>query len=257
MYIVFKIILCVLYLQSLSFTQNTTKKCSICLETLSTDFSIDAWNNPFHTYHQQEGVFCNSCSRIISAGITQGGYSYSDGRHICTLCHISVIKNKIEIEISYKSVIKQLNEIGIKKIPNNIPIKLINSIELNKITKINNHGNIKGYTQINYSNEKNKFKIFILTGLPKIEFEATLAHELLHVWLDLNNFHHNLEISEGFCNLGRELIYKNNNTHFSQIHLNSMLTDTTSIYGSGYRKIKLIKDKIGWKELINNFEKIK
>ena len=260
MRIIFQILTFTLYFwhfQSFSYAQNIINKCSICLEPLPATFSIDAWNNPFHTYHEKEGIFCNSCSRIISEAVTQGGFSYSDGRHICTLCQATVVENEINIKKSYESVIEQLYAIGIKNISKKIPIKLINLIEFNKITKINNHGNLKGYTKFNNTNMANKFEIFILFGLPKVEFEAALAHELLHIWLEQNNFHLKSEITEGFCNLGRALIYENENTYFSKIHLNSMQTDTSLIYGSGYRKMNLIKKELGWHELINNFKKIK
>ena len=260
MRIIFQIlmlIMCFSYFNTLSFSQALKNNCSICLEPLLGIFSIDAWDNSFHTHHIKEGDFCNSCSRIISEGITQGGFIYSDGRHVCTLCQTSIIENEEDIKKSYESVIQQLNQIGIQKISKEIPIKLINLIDLKKITGINSHGDLKGYTQFDYANKKNKFKIFILFGLPKIEFEATLAHELLHIWQEENNFHHKLEITEGFCNLGRALIYENDSTQFSMIHLNAMQTDTSLIYGTGYRKIKLIKEKIGWENLINNFQNIK
>ena len=99
--------------------------CSICLTILHENYLIDAWGNPFHTKHEKEGVFCNSCSRIISESITQGGYRYNDGRHICSLCQISVVQNESMINSSYLSVISQLNIIGINNLPKNINIELI------------------------------------------------------------------------------------------------------------------------------------
>jgi len=225
--------------------------CSICFQPLQNEYSVDAWNNPFHSDHIKEGVFCSSCSRIISQGITQGGYRYSDGRHLCSLCQVSVVKNDSMINNAYKSVILQLEKVGIKNIPTNIPVKLINLIELNKKLGNQLHGNLKGFTQSNQDHNLNiSYKIFILYGLPQIEFEATLAHELLHVWLNNNKYHLKREITEGFCNLGSALIYSNDGTQFSKIHLMAMEIDPHHIYGNGYRKLHSLKEKSDWNSLI-------
>ena len=241
------------HLNALNMDDN--KICTICLSPLNNKYLVDAWNNTFHTHHEKEGVFCHSCSRIISKGITQGGFLYSDGRHVCSLCQATVVEDDSTIQKSYKSVIMQLKQAGIKQIPNDIPIILINLIELNKKVGNKTHGNLKGFTQSNNHNYlNNTFKIFILFGLPQIEFEATLAHELLHVWIEKNNFHSKLKIIEGFCNLGSMLIYDNDNTHFSKIHLNAMENDPNPIYGEGYRQVKSKYDKLGWEKLIENFQ---
>ena len=98
----------------------------------------------------------------------------------------------------------------------------------------------------------NPFQIFILFGLPRIEFEAVLAHELLHVWLHQNEVALSPASTEGFCNLGRSLIYQNDNTYFSTIHLQAMENSEDLAYGIEYRYLKAQLKKIGWKELISS-----
>ena len=120
--------------------------CTICLQPLIEEYSLDAWQNPFHTYHENDGVFCNSCSRIISHGITHGGFRYTDGRHLCSLCQISVVENDSVIQVAYASVHSQLESVGIRNIPLDIPIELINLIELTEKFGIQSHGNLKGFT---------------------------------------------------------------------------------------------------------------
>ena len=232
--------------------------CTICSEPLQNEFLIDAWGNPFHPKHQKEGIFCNSCSRIISQKVTKGGYRYNDERHICSLCQITVVQNESEMKSSYLSVLSQLDSIGINTLPNKINIELINLIELNNKTGYQNHGNIKGYTFIDKSNiHKLTYTVFILFGLPKVEFEAVLAHELLHVWIEFNGVNLKPLIKEGFCNLGSFLIYYNDNTKFSKIHLDAMDNDIHPIYGDGYRKMKNNLDLIGWTSLLEKLESIK
>ena len=60
MRIIFQIlmlIMCFSYFNTLSFSQALKNNCSICLEPLLNNFSIDAWDNFFHTHHIKEGDF--------------------------------------------------------------------------------------------------------------------------------------------------------------------------------------------------------
>jgi len=227
--------------------------CTICLQPLIKEYSIDAWQNPFHTHHENDGIFCNSCSRIISQGITHGGFRYTDGRHLCSLCQISVVEDDSVIYAAYESVIRQFKAVGIHKIPDDIPIELINLTELTNNFGSQSHGNLKGFTHMAYDQtSKQSFTIFMLFGLPRIEFEAVLAHELLHVWLHQNQIALSLVSTEGFCNLGSYLIYKNDDTHFSSIHIKAMSSSKDIVYGTGYREMKVQLEKLGWKKLISN-----
>ena len=78
-----------------------SQKCSICIHDLDNEFSIDAWGNAFHPFHEKDGIFCNSCSRIISQTLTKGGYEYSDGRYLCSLCKITSINDDSSIDVYF------------------------------------------------------------------------------------------------------------------------------------------------------------
>ena len=227
--------------------------CSICDLPLEQSFSIDVWGNQFHTYHEAEGIFCYSCSRIISQKITNGGYIFEDGRHLCSLCNVSAIHKSSDIKNSFDSVLEQLKLVGITGLSNKIPINLLNMHNLNNLNNFS-HSNTKGYTEIVLTNDKkiHYASISILSGLPKIEFEAILAHELLHIWIKKNNINLDSKKEEGFCNLGSYLIYKNHNTKISKIHLQSMENNNDPIYGLEYRKIKKTLKNRGWENLIKS-----
>ena len=226
--------------------------CTICNNPLSQTFSIDAWGNKFHSHHEKEGIFCHSCSRIISKSVTNGGYIYHDGRHMCSLCTATAINKNSSILNSYNHVINQLKEVGIIINDKLLNIELSNIQTLQKSAKYLSHSKLKGFTKINLTNTKNKYQIFILSGLPKIEFEAVLAHELLHIWIFQNKVTLNRESEEGFCELGRYLIYTNDGTYFSIIHLKAMDNNQDPIYGLNYHKYKSKLLTIGWEKLILN-----
>ena len=240
-----------------TFLLANSQNCSICVQPLNSPFSVDAWGNAFHSKHENEGIFCHSCSRIISQGVTQGGFVYLDGRHLCSLCKITAVNDDSVINIAYKSVISQFEQVGITNISSDIPISLVYLQQLNQEAGQLSHIKMKGFTRIEPVLNKttqpvNSFQIFILFGLPRIEFEAVLAHELLHVWLYQNKIILSPLSTEGFCNLGRYLIYQNDNTNFSTIHLQAMENSEDLAYGKEYRYLKAQLNKIGWKELISS-----
>ena len=238
-----------------------TQNCIICLQPLQGEFLVDAWGNTFHSRHENEGVFCFSCSRIISEGVTQGGYIYSDGRHLCSLCQTSVVKEDSVIQNSYRSVLNQLESVGIQNIPRDLSIELVGLDQLNNNSGNLAHSHLKGFTKTNLLNKNESpltrtYQIFLLNGLPKIEFEAVMAHELLHVWIYENELKLSSFVSEGFCNLGSELIYNNDPTKFSQIHLKALAENNHLNYGDGYLFMKKTLEKEGWNNLLKNLADI-
>lgn len=234
-------------------------KCSLCLEIITEEYLVDAWGNPFHKSHESQGTYCSSCSRIISEGVTQGGYRLDDGRYLCSLCESNIIISPSQIDTSKRKVLMLLEEIGIKEIEGNVSISLVNRFVLQNLANEIASSNLKGFTTFlniksTYGNSAPEYKIYILDRLPTIEFEAVLAHEYLHVWLYQNNIELPLSQIEGFCNLASAYIYEHNGSKFSQIHLDSMDADSDPNYGDGYRKMKLDLEKYGWKLLLQTLQ---
>ena len=168
-----------------------------------------------------------------------------------------MVKEDSVIQNSYHSVLTQLESVGFQNLPIDIPIELVNLDQL-----INNSGNLahaklKGFTKMELlntskNNQARTYQMFLLNGLPKVEFEAVLAHELLHVWLHEQKAALSLEKTEGFCNLGSLLIYENDGTQFSMIHLQAMEKEPNPIYGVGYRSMNSRLNELGWNKLLKN-----
>ena len=237
-------------LSSLLVSDKIYNNCSICLLPINDNYLIDAWGNKFHSKHTNQGHYCNSCSRLISETITHGGYKTQDNRYICSLCYVDLIFDNKAIESARNRVLKQLEKIGFSNLYYDIPIILLDEIDLIKISKTDYHKNVKGFTVIHKNNGKKDYKIYILNNLHQIEFDAVLAHEYLHVWQSSYNIFLNEPDSEGLCNLGSELIYNNYNNTFSKILNKNLMQNNDKIYGDGYKKMKMIKDQTGWNGLI-------
>ena len=87
-------------------------------------------------------------------------------------------------------------------------------------------------------------------GLPKLELDAVLAHEMLHVFLNENNITLPYNKMEGFCNLGSYLIYARDKSKHGQVMLAHMERNPDFAYGVTFREMKSILLKSGWRELI-------
>tara|TARA_B110000467_G_scaffold157189_1_gene171635 strand:- start:744 stop:1616 length:873 start_codon:yes stop_codon:yes gene_type:complete len=241
------------------YENDIAPKCSLCLEILKGEYLIDAWGNPFHKEHEKNGIYCSSCSRIISEGVTQGGYNLNDGRFLCSLCQSNIIESIPQINTSKLKVLNLLQEIGIKGIKEEISITLGNRIFLQKTANEISSSHLKGFTEFSYLDSPfgklvSKYEIYILDRLPAIEFEAVLAHEYLHVWLYEKNIELPPAEREGFCNLASAYIYENNGTTFSKIHLDSMDKDSHPNYGQGFRMMKFKLEQMGWKRLLHSLQ---
>ena len=89
--------------------------------------------------------------------------------------------------------------------------------------------------------------------LKQIEFDAVLAHEYLHIWQDIFNIKLNESKTEGLSNLASEIIYEHYNNQFSRI-LKTTLENDSTIYGIGYKKMKIEKNELGWDRFIQKIK---
>ena len=231
--------------------------CSICEKQIKDkQYYVDIWDNPFHIYHKKVGTFCECCSRIISQRITNGGYKLSDGRHICTLCDVSIVRTKDEMNQSFKYVNTILKKNGINNIKiDEIKINLIDKNEMKEYYGPYRMDHLHGMTKIDPIN-KEPFSIYILNNLPKTQFEAILAHELLHIWLYKKNIFLDNLTMEGFCNLGSYLIYNLDKTKFSKVHLMSLENVNENLDAHKYKILKSMVEKKGFKYILDNIENI-
>ena len=236
-------------------------KCDICYQPVEDKYIKDFWGNYYHEYHDRKMPSCDNCNRLISKQLTKGGVSVSGNRFICNLCKPKVVNNKSQLKKNLTRVLRILQKIGIKDLPKRIPVTLVDSkSDLIKMSG-HRHGNIQGYTNYEESILANKiidqdYHIYILSNLHEEIFNAVLAHELLHVYLFQNQIDLKSDIREGFCNLGSNLIYENYSSKLSDYRLKNMNENSDPDYGIGFRKMKSMLDKIGWKRLLKKLPRM-
>ena len=243
------------------YTNNILEKCDVCSKPLEGEFLIDFWKNKYHSYHQSNLPSCDSCNRLISKQLTEGGYEIYKNREICSLCFSSIINKEEQIEnldIEVRRVLKMAGIIGLPKVPITL---VVDQKELERYSSQSN-ANMKGFTYYNKTMLKEmkireETHIYILSNMHSVAFKAVLAHELLHVYLFLNNYKLRSDIREGFCNLGSQLIFTTTNTNLSNYFLKSMYQNKDPDYGIGFLKMNKVLEKQGWKRLLEQLKNIK
>jgi hypothetical protein len=224
--------------------------CCICQEPLVGETIQDTWKNLAHLTHRIG--FCSSCERILSPHGSSGGFQYSDGRLICGLCKKMAILDDVSANQSRRKVLGQLENVGFLGIPKNIKITLAHPQILSAHSR-KSHTSGLTLSHFHFSDYKRvgiTHQIGILYGLPKIEFEAVMAHEFLHVWQQENNIRFSLLYAEGLCELGGFLVYSEENSDLAKHLLQKMKNSKDPVYGNGFRLMQKKLEALGWEGLI-------
>lgn len=220
-------------------------KCKVCDKSLSGTFSVDFYGNKYHSQHESEFPRCTCCNRLITKTITNGGRKYSDGRSICNICFADAVFDQGRIAGLLEKVRNRLSSSGITISSSQISISGISVTELKKVAGDYYSDNVKGFCEteiLTSGNQRTKYshKIYVLNGLPAINMESIIAHELMHVWFAQNTKRqHPKSVVEGSCNFISYIYLQSQN--FSMLTkqlVEEIENDPSPVYGNGFRKIK-------------------
>ncbi len=243
------------------FRDYILEKCDVCYKPIEGEYVKDSWGNIYHNYHRSKMPLCESCNRLISKNLTDGGYLIKK-RSICNICWVHVINDAKDVKNIYYKLREELMGLGLDNIPKSIPIKLIDSKEeLYRISSIPSSDGLQGYTKYTYQTigkkkVNEKFTIYILSNLHWLNFRAVLAHEMLHVYLFNNGISLKESLIEGFCNLGSKYVYDSSpENKISELKLESMFKNSNPKYGKGFRIMNSELEMKGWRLLLKNLDK--
>ena len=231
-------------------------KCAICGLPLKDIFRVDIYENKYHAYHDEELKRCNSCGRLICESLTKGGKIYSDGRHICNLCYSTAITNSGRYFDLLKKVMNKLKSFGIHLNEKTIGISGVDRNALKSKSQNysdNTHGYCDSQTATETMNKKVIKKsishhIYVLSGMPLVLTESTIAHELMHAWLNENTAdNHPEKIREGSCNYVSYIYLINLNLAGVSDFITMLEKDSSPVYGKGFLEIR---EKFGGKQIM-------
>jgi len=237
------------------FSLNTKSvKCVVCKKTIVGEYTLDSWGNAAHKQHNNRLTeFCNSCYRIIDESSIFKSKTLIDGRRLCFQCSLTKVESITVAQKSFREIKELYSKFNLNNIPDSVKLHLVHLPEMKRISKSNSN-HTRGLTGSQYTLIANQRRfnhsIYLLMGLPKLEFDAVLAHEMLHVFLNENNISLQYNEMEGFCNLGSYLIYARDKTKHGQVMLEHMERNPDFAYGVTFREMKSILLKSGWRELI-------
>lgn len=237
-------------------------KCVICGKEIDGKYWIDAWGNPACDGHKL--TTCCSCFRFIgkystySSKTKQIGFNLTDGRFVCGLCQETSVISKAQVSESAKFVLKLLNAAGFEIPHGKITVALKTKEKLEEI--VPNAQGVCCYRMYTDKPKTTTANIYILHGLPKISFESTLAHEILHFWLHYNGVEDS-ENEEGFCNIGEALVLNyyasRHNDKFADTLRNWANQNQDYYYGIKFLEQKKKLQNMGWKEYVEEILKFK
>ncbi|MBN2627341.1 MAG: protein DA1 [Spirochaetales bacterium] len=232
--------------------------CDYCGQPLAGRFFRDFWGNSYCADHLKKAPVCSYCGRLIGEKTTGGGRAYADGRAICRLCYKSAVTDQTRGREILGEVHDRLEEMGILVRPFRPEFFLI---DRSRLISLDRSGREKqGYAVFNrktVNREITEFRleIFILTGLPEIQFRTACAHELMHIWFYSRGITDaSPALTEGSCNMAAYLILEDILTPESEYLRKSLNEDRDRIYGGGFRKARrLVEDRgiPGWLDHIS------
>lgn len=241
-------------------------RCSLCGGIIEDEYLTDFWGNVYHKYHEGNIPKCDYCGRFISDRLTDGGYQYDDGRNICGLCKRTAVENLSEAKHLLDGARMQLARKGIKIESDDIDLHLVDRKQLKDLAH-NKSNDQMGFVKydaraVNDVIVSRNFDVYILQRIPKIDFIATAAHELMHIWQYVNApFGNDLAFCEGSCNYASYIVLQQYPDKKSEYVIDIMNKDQDEIYGEGFRQVKkLVKDRgisywLNWLQKDRNFPK--
>jgi hypothetical protein len=224
-------------------------RCAVCGEPILGEYSTDVYNNAFHSEHLNTLEKCSNCGRLICARITNGGKKMNDGRVVCNICYAKAVVSSSELQILLDRVRYRLGSFGIALRSGAVSVQAIDRVKLNQF--YGNMGSIdelRGFCKTSTKEEQRNGRtiakeyahtIYVLNGIPTLDAEAIIAHELTHAWINENNDADIPQaISEGSCNYISYVYLKNSSDASAAAIITRMMNNPDPVYGGGFRNIK-------------------
>ncbi len=234
---------------SACYNNNVALRCAVCGEPLLGTYTTNIYNDAYHPQHANELEKCDNCGRLICPRLTHGGQKLSDGRAICNICYSKGLLSDSEREQLLTKVCTRLRGFNLALRRDAIAIR---AVDRNKLIQFYDRqgpidelrGFCKSESQESYINNKldktiTHHTIYVLEGLPSIDLEGIIAHELMHAWIYENAKRTSaLATIEGSCNYISWLYLRSTGDPESRFIIKRMEENTDQVYGKGFRDIK-------------------
>ncbi len=181
-------------------------------------------------------------------------------RKYCATCATTAVNNSTATSKALGEILDIYHRYGIRNVPANVPVNIVSKTTLLNKTSHESSGELLGLAESSATwsgaggPKKFTHLISILGGLPYIEFQSVLAHELLHTWLNEFEVIMSAPETEGFCNLGSYLILSLNTAKHAKILMKGIQDSPDPVYGAGYRKMFGLLQQKGWMRFLEDIK---
>jgi hypothetical protein len=229
----------------------------------------EACGEPMRAWLEIEGRrYCHTCAserRCDACGHPGPSISLRDGRRICTECWKTAVVKQQDAEQLFRMVRKRMDRALDLATDNEIEFQLVSRDDLLRISNGASSGRELGYyhyqaeTTTTYLTTRDrrgreerrvagertdeKYRIYILYGLPEKRLMEVAAHELAHDWMRANLPRIKAPIfEEGFAEYVAWLI----NGRFGHEELQKRIEENTDpVYGDGFKMMQGLAQRHG------------
>ncbi len=241
------------------YENNIALRCDFCGGIIEGEYFTDFWGDRYHAYHEGEVPECDYCGRLLGDRSNRGGVKYPDGRHVCDLCRRTTVDNLTSARRLLEETRERLRTFGIAVDHDEISLTLTSKDEIAR--HLNSARTSQtGFVKHHYSTRHGvvtdqTFDIYILKGMPRMYYISTAAHELMHVWQNLNGPLENDDpLCEGSCNYASRLVLEQVGGAGAEYLLRNLQQNTDPIYGEGYRRVARLVRNRGLDYLLNHLK---
>jgi hypothetical protein len=224
--------------------------CALCGSAIKSRYVEDHWGNAYHRTHEGAAPKCDYCSRFLSPSLTGGGVTYDDGRVACGICRRSAIVRASQATALMKWTALGLKGLGIDVNTGGIRLHLVDLGWLRTRTGDGSH-TLRGYTSyeettLGGARASTSIDVYLLSGMPREDAVATLAHELMHVWHSLRHLRRqDPAFVEGSCNYASYLVLSRDPTPQAGYIIQKLMESDDLVYGGGFRRVKRFAEEKG------------
>jgi len=175
----------------------------------------------------QDQMVCSNCLQlprcfICGLPVADDSIKLADGRRLCRRDGQTAVLNAYAAQRIAAGVREELDKLFIRftSFPANVDVDVLDRIDIDKLYQPDGYDfespNLLGCIAAVTNASQKRYSMRLLTGLPRVELQATAAHEFSHAWVGENvpperraRLSGNAE--EGFCELVAYLLMDSQN----------------------------------------------
>lgn len=220
-----------------------TPVCRACNGAISGRYIVDSWQDAFHPEHSAVQR-CLFCTRAITA-YTDPGRVLPGGHWACGSCAARGVYTPARAAALQEDTRRRMARWGVV-LPANLPLRLASEAELHAKSRTHpgQGATVRGITErsswVNRATGQQmsrQVSFLMMVGMPPEEFQAVMAHEMMHAWIFLDKQpDHSSSLEEGSCNLAAYYILQELANPAADRVKAQMYRALDPVYGEGLRR---------------------